>query len=210
MNCPCGFDSRFFEVLKNHFDGKAPIELNGLILVDEMSTRKNLLLDQKRMKFTGVEDFGTTDLENSANQNETFFDENLETDIKKNVLADHGLVIMFQPLYDNYSQPIAVFASKGPTTGNVLAKLLVQAIVLLEKAGTKIHGIVADGGAPNRKVWTEMGCSGKMNEMFKNWFEHPLDEKRKVFFFSDMPHLMKTIRNRLASSGKLQVCIYFV
>lgn len=62
-----------------------------------MSTRKNLLLDQKTMTFKGVEDFG--DPQNSS---------------KKDVeaqMADHGLVIMYQPLYDNQAQPIAVFAS---------------------------------------------------------------------------------------------------
>lgn len=117
---------------------------------------------------------------------------------------------MFQPLYDNYSQPIAVFASNGSTTGDILAKLIVQAIVLLENAGAKIHVIVADGGKPNRQVWTEMGCSGKLSPLFKNWFEHPMNEERKVFFFSDTPHLVKTIRNRLASSGKFQVCISLI
>ena len=190
MDCPCGFDPRFFEILKAHFAEKSPMELHGLLLVDEMSTRKSLLLDLKTMKFKGMEDLGDTAPKEIESK-----------------MADHGLVIMFQPLYDNYSQPIAVFASKGPTGGDVLAKLLVQAIVLLENAGAKIHGIVADGGKPNRKMWTEMGCSGKMDESFKNWFEHPTDEARKVYFFSDAPHLMKTIRNRLAGSGKLQVRI---
>lgn len=77
--------------------------------------------------------------------------------------------------------------------------------MLLENAGSKIHGIVADGGKPNRKMWSEMGCSGQMNEEFKNWFPHPMSQKRKVFLFSDAPHLMKTIRNRLESSGQLKV-----
>lgn len=188
MDCPCGFDPNFFEVLKNQFDKKFPLELHGLILFDEMSTRKNLLLDQKTMMFKGIEDFG-----NSVPKND------------KAIMADHGLVIMFQPLYDTYSQPIAVFASKGPTTGDVLAKLIVTAIVLLEKAGAKIHGVVSDGGKPNRKAWTEMGCSGKFDDSFKNYFPHPVVEKRKVYFFSDAPHLIKTIRNRFASNEILEV-----
>ena len=119
----------------SHFAEKSELQLHGIILLDEMSTRKTLLLDQKTMTFIGLEDYGD--------------------DLPKNVdgeMADHGLVIMFQPLYDNYSQPIAVFVSKGVATGDDLAVLVIQAIVMLEKAGAKIHGVVADGGKPNRKM----------------------------------------------------------
>ncbi|XP_033212132.1 uncharacterized protein LOC117169735 [Belonocnema kinseyi] len=119
-------------------------------------------------------------------------------------MDDHGLVIMFQPLYDNYSQPIAVFASKGPTHGDAVVKLVIQSIALLEKAGAKVHGIVAGGGAPNRRMCTELGCSGKM-EGFKNSFKHLVDEERYVFLFSDTLHLIKTIRKRLENGSKLKI-----
>ena len=119
-------------------------------------------------------------------------------------MADHALVLIFQPLYEDYSQPIAVFASKGSVHGEDLAKIVIQAIVLLEKAGAKIHGVISDGGSSNLKMWKMMGCSGKINE-FKNFFQHPLDDERSGYFFWDTPDLMKCIRNRLANSGKLKV-----
>ena len=83
--------------------------------------------------------------------------------------------------------------------------MIIEAICLLEKAGARIHGIVADGASTNRKVWTELGCSGKLNS-FKNFFENPTDKARKIFLFSDAPHLIKNVRNRLANNSKLQVC----
>ena len=58
MDCPCGFDSRFFEILKEHLAKKSGKQLHGVLLLDEMSTRKNLLLDQKTMSFKGVADLG--------------------------------------------------------------------------------------------------------------------------------------------------------
>ena len=164
MDCPCGFDPKFFEIIKEYFAKKSGKQLHGVLLLDEMSTRKNLLLDQKTMTFKGV-----TDLGDDAPKN-------VETE-----MADHALVLIFQPLYENYSQPISVFASNGPVHGEELAKIVVQAIVLLENAGAKIHGVISDGGSPNRKMWNTMGCSGKINE-FKNFFIHPLDDQRKVFF----------------------------
>lgn len=166
MDCPCGFDPAFFTILKAHFDKKSDLQLHGILLIDEIGTRKDLLVDPKTIMYKGVEDFG----------------DNSPKEINKE-LADHGLVIIFQPLYDSYSQPIAVFASKGPSGGQKLAKMIVQSISLLESSGAKIHGIVADGAATNRKAWSELGCSGKMDISFKNYFEHPIDESRKVYFF---------------------------
>ena len=45
--------------------------------------------------------------------------------------ADHGLVIMFQPLYDSHVQPIAVFASKETVKRTILAQLLIKSFYLL-------------------------------------------------------------------------------
>ncbi|XP_033215068.1 uncharacterized protein LOC117171666 [Belonocnema kinseyi] len=112
---------------------------------------------------------------------------------------------MYQPLYDNYSQPIAVFTSKGPTKSTDLAKLIIQAIVLVERAGATIHGVVSDGATTNRKFWSELRMSGKKDNL-KNWFIHPSDEKRKVFAFSDICHLIKNVRNRMENKEvKLKV-----
>lgn len=111
---------------------------------------------------------------------------------------------MFIPLTDNYAQPVGVFASKGPTKGVVIALLILKAITLLENAGAIIHSVVCDGAAPNRKFWTKMGISGKLNEV-RNWFEHPIDLSRKIFIFSDTHHLFKNIRNRLYNKKELQV-----
>lgn len=111
---------------------------------------------------------------------------------------------MFQPLADSYTQAVGVFASKGPTKGIVLAQLVIKAITLLEKAGAIIHGVISDGASTNMKLWTEMGLSGMMGRE-KNWFEHPLDSARKVFMFSDTPHLFKNTRNRIFNNREIQV-----
>ena len=79
------------------------------------------------------------------------------------------------------------FTSKGSTPGNVLAKLIVQAVVLLEKAGTIMHGVICDGANTKRKFWAEFGMTSK-KERARNWFTHLTDEKRKLFAFSDILH----------------------
>jgi len=99
---------------------------------------------------------------------------------------------MLQSLAENYTQLIAVFASKGPVKGDVhlfefyflnfnilfpigidLAKLVIKAIMLLEDAGGQVVGLTNNGASTNRSMWKELGiCSS---------IENPLDNTRKVF-----------------------------
>ncbi|KAL4112280.1 hypothetical protein QTP88_016098 [Uroleucon formosanum] len=118
--------------------------------------------------------------------------------------ADHGLVFFYQGLADNFSQPIAVFASSNLVKGIALAQLVLKAIALLESFGCFIDGIICDGAATNQKMWTELGIRGKLGEV-QNYFIHPTRENRKVYVFSDAPCLFKNIRNRLHDKKYLKV-----
>jgi len=86
-----------------------------------------------------------------------------------------------------------------------LAKIVIKAIMLLENAGAKVVGLTCDGATTNCTLWKELGISVK--EDFKNYFENPLDFNRNIFVFSDAPHLMKTIRNRLHQKKQLRVSV---
>ncbi|KAJ8876824.1 hypothetical protein PR048_021271 [Dryococelus australis] len=79
-----------------------------------------------------------------------------------------------------------------------------KCIILLEKSGTIIHGIISDGATTNRKLWSEFGIAGKLNDT-KCSFIHPLNDNRKFFVFSDAPHLVKNIRNRLFNKKQLKL-----
>lgn len=87
-----------------------------------------------------------------------------------------------------------------------LAKIVIKAIILLENVGAKVVGLTSDGATTNRTLWKELGISVK-KEDFKNYFENPFDFNRNIFVFSDTPHLMKTVRNRLYQKKQLRVCI---
>ena len=111
---------------------------------------------------------------------------------------------MFQPLADTYTQPIAVFASKNPVKGDELAKLVIKAITYMENCGAKTHGIISDGASTNKRMATLLGVESTLH-CTKTWFTHPNDDKRRVFVFSDVPHVVKCIRNRLYQRGRLKV-----
>lgn len=176
----CGFDDKLFEALKLKMESKNEMQKYVVLAFDEVSVRKSLKFDQKTLRYQGVVDFGEDEV------GSTEYDQ----------LADHGLVFGFSSLADDYFQPIGCFAAKGATPGVTLAKLLIQAIILLETAGVKVIATVCDGAKPNRRLWKEFGISGVLGSTVC-CFENPYDENRKVFVLSDVPHLFKCIRNRL-------------
>lgn len=188
INTQCGFDSEVFEAFANFMSKKEKIYRHGVLLLDEICCRESVNVCSQNLTYVGLENFGK------------------ESDkvITMNDKANHGLVLMFHPLYDTYTQPVAVFGSHGPVSGQVLSQLIVKAIILLEKSGAKIHSVVTDGATTNRKFWTILGMSGQKDNC-KNYCNHPSEADRKVFVFSDTPHLVKTIRNRLYKTGSYQV-----
>lgn len=192
IDTTCGFDKNFFTLFKKHLERKTTMQKHGIILVDEISVREALTVCSKTLTYKGLVDYG---------------EEYKATDI--NEKATSGLVFMFQPLADTYCQPVAVFAAKGSVVGTELATLVIKCIILLEQAGAIVHGVVSDGAQTNRKIWSELGVSGEINS-FKNWFPHPLVDDRKIYVFSDTPHLFKNVINKLYNDKVLQVSsIYY-
>lgn len=96
--------------------------------------------------------------------------------------ATSGLVFMFQPLTDIYTQPVTVVASKGSIICTELAKLMIKCIILLERARANVHHIVSYQIKANRKMWSELEVSEK-NDTSKNCSSPPLSIKRKTYIF---------------------------
>lgn len=157
----CGFDDKFFKLFKKKVDLLKETEKHGVILFDEIFLRESINVDTRNLTYSGLEDYGKD-----------------ESTLNSGQKADHGLVLMFQSLGSNITQPIGVFASKGCVKGNygkkslyihqnkiisgvVLTQLVIKAISLLEISGVKVDGIVSDGGSTNRKLWRELGVCGK-------------------------------------------------
>ncbi|KAL3211612.1 hypothetical protein MRX96_036304 [Rhipicephalus microplus] len=59
--------------------------------------------------------------------------------------ADHGMVMMFQPFQGDWTQILGVFSSKGNIKAEMLAKLLLEAILLSEQAGLFVDFVSCDG-----------------------------------------------------------------
>lgn len=78
---------------------KSDNQRKGILLLDEVYLRSSISVNSRTLSYTGLEDFGG------------------ELPSRDTQKADHGLVFMWSSLADNFTQPIAVFASKGPVKG---------------------------------------------------------------------------------------------
>uniref|UniRef100_T1INS8 Transposable element P transposase-like RNase H domain-containing protein n=1 Tax=Strigamia maritima TaxID=126957 RepID=T1INS8_STRMM len=187
VKCTYGLNMRALDAIKTAFAEISENNRIGVIIFDEIKLRETIDFNQTTYKFDGFVDLGE-----------------FTPTSQKQQLADHALVFMFVPFKFNWVQPIAVFASRGCTTGGILAKIILEVILQLENYTARVIGFTCDGATSNKKAWQELGISGNLR-VFKNSFTHPLDANRKVFAFGDQVHEFKCIRNNLE---KKEICQY--
>ena len=111
--------------------------------------------------------------------------------------GDHALVIMFQPFKGKWVQTLGCFLSKGSANGTVLHQIILEAIILAERAGLKVDAVASDGASWNRSMWNLFGVTEANVSV-----EHVVDPERRLWFFSDFPHLIKCLRNVLSTLNK--------
>lgn len=106
----CGFDPNLFKLLKKKFTTKNKFQRKGILLLDEIFLRESISVNSRTLTYSGLEDCG----------------DEIESKLKSNLKANHGLVFMWQNLGENLAQPVAVFASHGPVKGNNIILYLLQ------------------------------------------------------------------------------------
>ena len=109
-------------------------------------------------------------------------------------LCNHALVFVAKGIVHRWKQPFGFFFSTGAMTGDRMHPLVFEAITVLEEIGLKVVVVVSDQGSNNINLFqTKLKVSPK-----QPYFYHG---DRKIFFFWDPPHLLKSIRNNLKTHG---------
>ena len=73
-----------------------------------------------------------------------------------------------------------------------------EAIERIERLGLKVVALTADGSSSNRKFF-RMHSDSKLCYRTKNIYAA---DERFIYFFADVPHLMKTTRNCWSHSSE--------
>ncbi|KAH9382660.1 hypothetical protein HPB48_023214 [Haemaphysalis longicornis] len=175
-----GFSEKVLSMVQRKTSTMDALKRHGGILVDEMKLSEHLSVT-------------------SSGHREGFVDLGPFTADREHHEADLGMIIMFVPFTGKWTQILACFATRGNIKGGILAKLVIEAVILAENAGLLVDFITCDGATWNRNMWTIVGMRATAsNTMCK--VQHPVDGNRSLHFISDFPHLVKCIRNGLLKS----------
>jgi hypothetical protein len=176
------------------------------VTFDEMHIRADLVYEKNSGELVGFIDVG--DINNYL----LAFQKSLEDAQPR--LAKTMLVFMVRRLFGStLNFPYAQFATKD-LCGDQIFDPFWDTVYHLERCGLKVIASTADGAAPNRTFFS-IHLPSKSSNPTDYKTKNPFANDRFIYFFSDPPHLLKTIRNCIANNKrqlwvKIQLCMYAV
>ena len=161
-----------------------------VLLIDEMKVKESLVYDKYSCQVVGFVELNSITHAMSMLEN--------HPPSHQSPVATHLLTIMVRGLFTNCKFPYAHFPTDS-LTGEQIFPIVWQAIERLERKQFKVIAITADGASPNRKFFRMHSNSSEICYKTPN---PCTSEERDIYFFSDVPHLMKTTRNCWSHSSK--------
>lgn len=157
-----------------------------ILVMDEVHIKDDLVYDKHEGYLVGFVDLG------NINNQLVEFENALAAEKPQLTLASTMLVFMVRGLLCKLNYPYAQFPCHD-LSGSMMFDPMWEAIARLEKLGFRVLGLTCDGASPNRRLW-KLHSSSNDELIYKvpNVFA---DDKRDLYFISDPPHLLKTIRN---------------
>ena len=125
--------------------------------------------------------------------------------------ATHVNVFLVRGIFSSLCYPFSYFATNGITPSRIFSTGL-EAVRVLNSIGFQVRAMVSDGASVNCRFFDMLANSTEEN----NWTWNPHNPSMKLYFFSDVPHLIKTTRNCFENSNwnkntrKMHVCILYV
>lgn len=129
-----GFNKKMLEALKEKTSTMDNFGCHGDLLFEDMKLLEHLSVELSE-KLRGFVDFVPFTPPQDAN-----------------LPCDCGMVVMFLPFTGEFSQIIGAFATHGNVKGSLLGKILIEAIILVEKARLLVDFVTCDGASWNRQM----------------------------------------------------------
>lgn len=174
----CGINKRIFENLKQSVSKLNPLDRYCTVIFDEISLSPGLQYEQSKDVIIGFEDLGT--------------------DCRKSVFADHAVVFMVRGIRKKFKQPVAYMLCETGMKTNSLAVTIKEIVRAVRSTGLEVVATVCDQAAANvaainyLKNETKIQLRGNEERIFG----FLVDDVEVVPLF-DTPHLLKGIRNNL-------------
>ena len=158
-----------------------------ILLIDEMYIKEGLVFNKTTGALIGFIDLG--DINNHLHES---------VPSERRPIAKTVVVFMVRGVFSGLEFPYAVFPTIS-LSGSDLYPLLWEAIGRLTLNGFHVHAVTADGAKCNRKLFSLHSPQSKLPYKVENVFS---PERHPIYFISDPPHLLKTIRNCLANNKR--------
>ncbi|KAH8019311.1 hypothetical protein HPB51_018823 [Rhipicephalus microplus] len=168
--CKYDYNQVALRCIEEHLNDKSHLRRCGVLLVDEIKLKQAVAFDKASYKMDGFVDYACGSW-----------------------ACTH---LMYVPLFEDWVQPIATFATKGAAPGKVLSEIVISAVIQLHKHGASVLAIISDGAGNNCSMWSQLGISGKLDSA-RHFIEHPLEPSQNIYFICDIPHVIKCIRKHL-------------
>jgi len=172
-------------------------ELNKYVflIMDEVHIRHDLVYDKHEGCLIGFINLG--EINNQLIEFERALDADQEN--TQPTLASSMLVLMVQGLFCKLNYPYAQFACSD-VSGGLLFDPVWKAISRLEMLGFYVLGLTCDGASVNHRFWK---LHGENDDELTYKVPNPFaNDGRYLYFISDPPHLLKTIRNSFCNSKR--------
>ena len=173
------------------------------IVFDEVKVKEDLIYDKYSFKILGFVRLG------EINDHLSKFEKSKDSETPKPQLATHIVTFMVSGIFSDLQFPYASFPCSS-ITGDQLYSLVWGCVRRLEACGFKVVALTCDGASANRAF---MKLHKLPEDVIVYKTENLIaDENRSIYFISDPPHLIKTVRNCWANSyahswtRKLWVC----
>ena len=179
-----GFCSEVDKVIVDDADLSNPHNKYVILVMDEMYIKSDLVYDKHDGSLIGF-----VNISNIKNQI-LEFEAMIESGGEDPSLAASMMVFMVRGLLHKYNYPYAQFACGKSMTGDLIFDPIWEAMARLERIGFFMLALCCDGASSNWKLWN------KDNELlYRVPNVYASDGQRFLYFISDPPHLLKTIRN---------------
>ena len=187
-----GFNPDIIErlIIDSNLEVLQPYQKNVTICFDEMKIKADLVYRKSTGQLVGYTELG------NINDELRLFESKVKSEEYRQDFATHVIVYMVRGIFTNLVYPFGFFASLGFTAAQ-LFPCTMEAISIIESIGLKVRVLTSDGATPNRKFFDMLTVEEEGNIY---WTTNPHDESRKIYFMSDVPHLLKTTRNCLENS----------
>ena len=177
----------------SHLAELSELQKNVSLIFDEIKIKSGLVFRRSTGKLVGFTEMG------ELNEELRVLQDNLDgsKSLDERDFAKYVNVFMVRGIFSNLCYPFGYHASTG-FNADQLFPLVWDASAVLECIRFKVRVWVCDGATPNRKLFKINSAPNRDHEYY--WTKNLFDPARKIYFLSDVPHLLKTTRNNFENS----------